>query len=102
MAVHLRPAARARGRYPSCRCRPRLRAARTRGPEGAPAAGLRGVPRYARFYDIEYRSIWCDDVTLREKFLYQHVHPFTLTVDALTFVIVSALLWEQHVVRAAA
>ena len=41
-------------------------------------------------------------MTLREKLLCHHDHPAKLVVDAIAAVVAAALLWQQHVIRAAA
>ena len=39
-------------------------------------------------------------VTLREKLLYQQLHPIKLGADAAALFIAAVLLWEQHLLRA--
>src|SRR5258706_7094047 len=41
-------------------------------------------------------------MTLREKLLYHHDHPAKLVVDAIAAVVAAVLLWQQHLIRAAA
>jgi hypothetical protein len=41
-------------------------------------------------------------MTLREKLLYHHNHPAKLVVDVLAVIAAAALLWQQHLYRAAA
>ena len=41
-------------------------------------------------------------MTLREKLLYHHNHPAKLVVDAIAAVAAAVLLWQQHLIRAAA
>ena len=41
-------------------------------------------------------------MTLREKLLYHHDHPAKLVVDASAAVVAAVLLWQQHLIRAAA
>ncbi|HTI42973.1 MAG TPA: hypothetical protein VL693_14195 [Vicinamibacterales bacterium] len=39
-------------------------------------------------------------MTLREKLLYQQLHPMTLGADASALLIAAVLLWQQHLLRA--
>ncbi len=41
-------------------------------------------------------------MTLREKLLHHHNHPAKAVVDAIAAVVAAVLLWQQHVIRAAA
>ena len=41
-------------------------------------------------------------MTLREKLLSHHDHPAKLVVDAIAAVVAAGLLWQQHLIRAAA
>lgn len=41
-------------------------------------------------------------MTVREKLLYHHAHPAKLMVDGVSAVVAAWLLWEQHLLRAAA
>jgi hypothetical protein len=41
-------------------------------------------------------------MTLRERLLYHHAHPAKLVVDAIAAIVAAVLLWQQHLIRAAA
>ena len=41
-------------------------------------------------------------MTLREKLLYHHAHPVKLAVDVSSAAVAAWLLWNQHLLRAAA
>jgi hypothetical protein len=41
-------------------------------------------------------------MTVQEKLLYHHDHPAKLIADAITAIVAAVLLWQQHLIRAAA